>query len=46
MKFVLAKLLWNFDFELCKESEKWAETQKVFVLWEKRPLMVRLRKRS
>jgi hypothetical protein len=46
MKLVLAKLLWNFDFKLCKESEEWAETQKVFVLWEKRPLMVKLRKRS
>lgn len=46
MKLVLTKLLWNFDFELCGESKGWAETQRVFVLWEKRPLMVKLRKRS
>jgi len=46
MKLVLAKLLWNFDFELCKESDGWAETQKVFSMWEKKPLMAKLRKRS
>ena len=33
---------YNFDLELCPESEGWAD-QKVYLLWEKHPLMVKLR---
>lgn len=46
MRLILAKLLWNFDVELCEESKNWATEQKVFILWEKGPLMVRLKKVS
>ena len=45
MRLVLARLLWNFDVELCEESSQWME-QKVFFLWEKSPLMVKLTKRQ
>jgi cytochrome P450 len=41
MRIILARLLWNFDVELCEESKVWVE-QKAFVLYEKPPLMVRL----
>jgi len=41
MRLILATCLWNFDLELCAESEKWAD-QSVFTLWEKKPLMVTL----
>jgi hypothetical protein len=41
MRLILAKILWHFDFELLPESKGWAESQRVFALWEKKPLMVR-----
>ena len=42
MRVILARLLWNFDLELCAESEKW-DRQCTYTLWEKPPLMCRLR---
>ncbi|KAF3009994.1 hypothetical protein E8E13_011362 [Curvularia kusanoi] len=42
MRLILTKLLYNFDLELCPESENWAN-QKTFSLWEKHPLMVKLK---
>ncbi|KAL4901002.1 cytochrome P450 [Aspergillus multicolor] len=42
MRVILARVLWNFDLELAPESEGW-ERQKVYTLWDKGPLMVRLR---
>jgi cytochrome P450 len=42
MRLILAKILWNFDFELLPESKGWAESQRVFTLWEKKPLMVKI----
>jgi len=41
MRLILATCLWNFDYELCEESENWMD-QKIYTLWEKKPLMVRL----
>lgn len=41
MRVILARMLWNFDLELAPESEGW-EKQKVFTLWDKGPLMVKL----
>lgn len=43
LRLVLARLLWNFDLELMPESEEWIERQKVYFLWEKIPLMVKLK---
>lgn len=46
MRIILAKLLWHFDlFGLTEESERWNE-QRVFILWEKGPLMVKMRERE
>lgn len=45
MRLILARVLWNFDLELCEESERWSE-QFSYVLWDKRPLMCRLRARA
>lgn len=42
MKLVLATLVLNFDFELCEESKGWSE-QRIYALWEKKPLLVRLK---
>ena len=43
-RLVLARLLWQFDIEGVDVGE-WAE-QKTFTLWEKAPLLVRLRSRT
>jgi len=42
MRLILAKVLWHFDLELADEGDDWAD-QKAPVLWEKKPLMVRLK---
>ncbi|KAI1776940.1 cytochrome P450 [Hypoxylon cercidicola] len=42
MRLILARVLWNFDLELCDESRNWTD-QRVFVVWEKPPLVVRVR---
>ncbi|KAL1961979.1 hypothetical protein VTN77DRAFT_714 [Rasamsonia byssochlamydoides] len=41
MRLILAKVLWHFDLSLCEESVNWTD-QKIFTIWEKNPLMVRL----
>lgn len=41
MRVMLARLLWNFDLQLCAESDKW-NRQLTYTLWEKPPLMCRL----
>ena len=45
MRLVLAHLLWAFDFEAEGHVSGWEE-QKTWILWEKRPLNVRLKDRS
>lgn len=47
MRLILAKLLWNFDMELEEPLPAgWAERQKTYILWDKPPLMVRLKERA
>ncbi|GME40427.1 hypothetical protein PFICI_06539 [Neofusicoccum parvum] len=41
MRLIMTELLWNFDLELMPESEDWSD-QKVFTVWEKKPLFVKL----
>ncbi|CAG8422584.1 unnamed protein product [Penicillium salamii] len=41
MRVILARLLWNFDMEICEESLNWSD-QKTYILWEKPPLMCKL----
>jgi cytochrome P450 len=42
MRLVMAKVLYAFDFELAAESDGWLE-QNTYVLWEKKPLICRLK---
>ncbi len=45
MRLILARLLWKFDIE--QDGKPWAwEEQKTWILWEKKPLNVRIRKRA
>ncbi|KAF2205995.1 cytochrome P450 monooxygenase-like protein [Delitschia confertaspora ATCC 74209] len=42
LRLIIAKVLYNFDLELCLEGSNWLD-QPVYILWEKKPLMVKLR---
>jgi len=45
MRLILAKVIFNFELELdIARSSRWIEEQKIFGLWEKGPLWVKLRK--
>ena len=41
----MARMLWHFDMELCEGCEDWPD-QKIFSLWDKKPLMIKLRARE
>ncbi|KAF2464711.1 cytochrome P450 monooxygenase-like protein [Lindgomyces ingoldianus] len=42
MRLIVAKVFYNFDLELCPESEGWTE-QHTYTLWEKHPLVLKLK---
>lgn len=46
MRLILATVLLEFDFELRPESRDWAVDQRTFLVWEKGPLYVNLKKRA
>lgn len=43
MRVILARLIWNFDIELCEESRNWVEGIKVFMIYQRPPLNVMLK---
>jgi cytochrome P450 len=45
IRAILARLVWNFEFELVDKGVQW-EKQRVFILWQKPSLMVRLKERN
>lgn len=45
MRWIAATIFWKYDLELLDESKQWID-QKVFVLWEQKPLKVNLRPRA
>ena len=45
MRSIMAQMLWNFDMELCEDSEGWND-QRIFILWDKPELHVRLSARE
>ncbi|KAF2024039.1 cytochrome P450 [Setomelanomma holmii] len=42
MRLIMAKVFYAFDFELAPESQNWAD-QNTYILWEKKPLMCKLK---
>lgn len=42
MRLILAKILLTFDLELVNPGSEWMRDQRVFALWEKPALEVRL----
>ncbi|KAF2280273.1 cytochrome P450 [Westerdykella ornata] len=45
MRLIISKVLYNFDLELCPESDNWMN-QDTYIIWEKPPLMVKLKDRG
>ncbi|KAF2101263.1 cytochrome P450 monooxygenase [Rhizodiscina lignyota] len=46
MKLILARIIFNFDLQLVDKELKWMEQQKVYVLWQKPELMVKVNERA
>ncbi|OLN86943.1 putative sterigmatocystin biosynthesis P450 monooxygenase stcF-like protein 2 [Colletotrichum chlorophyti] len=46
MRLLYANFLYNFDIELCPESDGWMETQKCWTLWFKDQLRIRVSARK
>ncbi|KAH7093788.1 benzoate 4-monooxygenase cytochrome P450 [Paraphoma chrysanthemicola] len=47
MRLIMARLLWNFDIALADENDRWDwGEQKTYILWDKKPLEVKLRRAS
>jgi cytochrome P450 len=45
IRLILTRILWSFDIELVKRTVEW-EQQKVYVLIERGPLIVKLKERN
>ncbi|KAI8627216.1 cytochrome P450 [Xylariaceae sp. FL1651] len=45
MRMIMVKMLWNFDYKLCDDSDDWLD-QRVYLVWKKKPLMVKLKPRN
>ena len=41
MRLILSRILWNFDLELAEPNDDWTN-QKIFVIWQKKPLNVKV----
>ncbi|KAL7935795.1 cytochrome P450 [Trichoderma chlorosporum] len=46
MRLVLARLIWNYDIELAEGSAGWDDRCKLYVVFDKGPLYIRLRPRK
>lgn len=42
LRLILAKMLWHFDLSLVRPEEDWLSEQKVFALWDKEALDVKI----
>lgn len=43
MRLILAKVLFNFDLELVDPGFDWMKAQKLYTLWEKPSMMLKLK---
>jgi hypothetical protein len=44
MRLILAKVLFEFDMELVEQSKNWMADQKVYGLWKKPALKIKLQR--
>lgn len=46
MRMILVNILWHYNLdELLPDSTNWIEKQKIYMLWEKQDLNIRISKR-
>lgn len=43
MKLILARLVWNFDWDLVDKDVVWPLTMKIYAAWDRKPLFVNLK---
>jgi len=43
MRLIMSKVLFNFDLELLPKCQNWIAHQKIYSLWEKIPLIVKIK---
>ncbi|KAJ0330991.1 hypothetical protein COL922a_012128 [Colletotrichum nupharicola] len=43
MRFILARVLWNFDVEVTQQSRGWMDKQRSYLMWEKGGLYMYLK---
>ena len=46
MRYIVARLIWNFEIEIAEQSRQWADGLRAWLIWEKRPLHVYLKRRE
>ncbi|CAG8958605.1 hypothetical protein HYFRA_00009922 [Hymenoscyphus fraxineus] len=46
MRYILARLLWNFDLEMTEQSRNWMDNQKAYLVWDKPGLFLKLKPRE
>lgn len=46
MRLTIAKIMWHFDLQLEKPEEDWWNSLGTYLVWEKKPLMIRLHART
>jgi hypothetical protein len=46
IKLVLARIIYNFDMELVDKNSEWMMNQRVYIIWRKPELMVKLKERT
>ena len=42
MRLIMAKMLWNFDFELADPEDDWMSRNRGYSVWYKGPLLIKL----
>jgi hypothetical protein len=42
MNLILCNLILHFDFETVPENKTWFDSQRIWTIWDKPPLMVKL----
>lgn len=45
MRYIVARLIYRFDFSLPFAQDKWHDSMRSFLLWEKAPLQVQFKRR-
>jgi len=43
MRLILTKVLFNFDLEMLPECQGWLDNQHIYTLWQKTPLLVKVK---